>query len=212
MDRIVVYTAMMGSYDILRPPGVDGEFVAFVDSASPVEGWIQKVIEHSGMEARRAARFYKTLPHIWLSDADITIWLDANVRLLVNPERLVEEWLGDAQIAVPKHPSRQCAYREAGGCAIKGKISVDEMKRQREAYQAAGFPRNYGLAETRCVIRRNEPDVMMFNDLWWQHIEQFTPRDQVSFPFAVWQTSVDVNYVDAWVPGHPYFEYHEHGE
>jgi len=211
MDRVVVYTAMMGGYDILRAPKAAGKFVAFVDSASPVEGWTQKVIDRRGMGARRAARFYKTQPHIWLSDADITIWIDANVRLLVNPQRLVDEWLGDAQIAVPKHPSRQCAYNEARGCAVKGKITPDEMKRQRAAYQAAGFPRNFGLAETRCLIRRNVPDVTRFNDLWWKHIEQFTARDQVSFPFAVWKTSVGVNYVDAWVPGHPYFEYHEHG-
>jgi hypothetical protein len=52
---------------------------------------------------------------------------------------------------------------------------------------------------------------MQFNELWWQQIEQFTARDQVSFPFAAWQTGVQVSYIDAWVPGHPWFEYHEHG-
>lgn len=211
-EKIIVYTANMGTYDKLRRPLVSGEFVAFVDSAQMACGWTQKMVDHSGMGNRRAARFYKAMSHVWLSDADVTIWLDANVHLLVYPERLINEWLGDAQIAVTKHPSRDCAYAEADACDRKRKASHTQIRRQKKAYQDAGFPRNYGMGETRCVIRRNVPDVMRFNTKWWEHIEQFTVRDQVSFPFAAWNTGVQVNYVDAWVPGHPWFEYHEHGK
>ena len=211
-DKTIVYTAMMGSYDVLREPRVSGEFVAFVDSAQALRGWDQRVIDRSGRGARQAARFYKALPHVWLSDADITIWLDANVTLLVDPARLIDEWLGDAQIAVTRHPSRNCAYGEADACDRKRKAAHKELGRQKKAYRDAGFPLNWGLAETRCVIRRNTPDVARFNAQWWEQIETFTVRDQVSFPFAAWKTGVSVNYVDAWIPGHPWFRYHEHGE
>ncbi len=210
-NKIIVYTANMGGYDILREPRVVGEFVAFVDNAQLVRGWTQNVVDHAGLGDRRAARFYKATPHVWLSDADVTIWLDANVRLLVCPEKLVDEWLGDAQIAVTKHPSRDCAYGEADACDRKRKAPHAELMRQKKAYQSEGFPRGFGLGETRCVIRRNGPDVRRFNEMWWQQIEQFTARDQVSFPFAVWKTGVNVNYVDAWIPKHSWFEYHEHG-
>jgi len=208
---IVVYTACFGGYDNLQPVTVDSDaqFVAFTDSDVAVAGWEMVQVKASG-DPRRQARKEKTTPHLLFALADVWLWHDANVELLVSPELLVSEWLGYADLAAPLHPSRDCAYDEANACLRKGKDSGDVLNAQLRSYNDAGYPRHNGLAETRVVIRRNTEDVARFNAAWWREISTHSVRDQVSFNYAAWKTGVEWKPIKAWVPKHPWFNYQRH--
>lgn len=197
MPEIAVYTAVFGGYDTVRPPTV------------PVASWA--VFSGDSDNPRLDARYHKTLAHRLFPDAEYTIWLDGNVQLLIEPEWLVDEWLGEADVATTVHPSRDCIYDEARACIRKGKDGADVINRQMAAYREHGYPAHNGLAETRVVVRRNTHDVAMFNEMWWSHIAYYSVRDQLSFNWAVWQSGVVWNGVTAWVPRHPWFRYRNHG-
>ena len=209
---IIVYTACFGGYDEIRPVIVesDAQFVAITDSDAEIAGWEVVNVGQAPEDPRRIARLYKTLAHRILPGADVTIWHDANVQLLVPPELLVSEWLGYADLAAPKHPSRDCAYGEANACIKKRKGNADTINAQMRGYSEEGYPEHTGLAETRVVIRRNTENVALFNEVWWSQLSTKSVRDQLSFNYSAWKSGVAWRSVDAWIPKHPWFSYHEH--
>lgn len=226
--NIVVYTAIIGNIDRLwsaLPGGHDAQHVAFVDAPKFEVGlwgeqpprilgntggiggqptWEQRVVT-AEWGNRRAARHYKALPHRYLPDADVWVWVDGNVRLREHPAAFVARYLhGD--LAIPKHPDRDCAYVEAAFCARRGKDRAETLTRQAQAYRKAGLPERWGLAETRVVIRRNTPEIVALNEAWWAEIKRHSLRDQVSLPFVCWKSGVRWNVIPGRVNGdkHPH--------
>ena len=209
---IVVYTACFGGYDSIQPVIVesDAEFVAITDSG-PIDGW--RVVNHEGLpipDPRLRSRMYKAPPHMMFPEADVWIWHDSNVQLLVPPELLVAEWLGYADLVAPLHPGRDCAYAEGYRCVEKGKDVRETLEAQISSYREVGYPAHNGLAETRVVIRRNTEDIVRFNEIWWGEIRNKSIRDQVSFNFSAWVSAVEWKPINAWVQLHPWFNYEEH--
>lgn len=235
--KIVVYTAIIGSIDRLWSalPNDDVEYIAFVDDKKHEVGlwggsppsilaetremtalpavWKQRVVEPMWGN-RRTARHYKTLPHRYLPDADVWVWVDGNIRLRIQPHAVVEQHL-DSDFVAFKHPDRDCAYVEAAFCAKLGKEKRLTLEKQTARFNKAGFPRRWGLAETGIVIRRNTEAVRELNEAWWSEIERGSARDQVALPFVCWQqgkrwTTMPGNCT--WnIRDHALFSYIKHG-
>jgi len=144
------------------------------------------------------ARYYKILAHKHFPDADVTVWLDGNVRLLIMAKSVLKNYLADADLATFTHPDRECLYDEAAFCALRGKDSKEVLSKQTTAYRKAGMPAGWGLAETKCIVRRNVARMKGLNELWWQQIEKHSVRDQVSFPFACWKSGIRWRAIPGW--------------
>jgi len=168
-----------------QPPGLQKGTTGL----AVVPTWEQRLVEPEWL-ARRTARHYKALPQRYMPNADVWIWVDGNVRLLADPREIVERYLGDASLAIFKHPDRVCLYEEARFCAKKGKDKSAVLYRQMRRYQANGMPENWGLPETRCVIRRNTEAMQALNEAWWSELERHSVRDQVSLPFVCWKRGI----------------------
>ena len=208
--RVVVYTALVGDIDYLWsvvPRRDDIQHVAFVDSPKQEIGlwgeepptitsrapamvptWEQRVIEPQWGN-RRTARHVKTLAHRYLPDADVWVWIDANVRPRMPSLALIGKYIS-GDLVTFDHWARRCLYDEAAVCIQQEKDRSGVLKPQVERYRRAGMPRNWGLAATRIVIRRNTKAVRELNETWWAEIERGSVRDQVSLPFASWQSGL----------------------
>ena len=185
---VVVYTAIIGDCDALLPPPPGATAVAFVTCKHGARGWEQRIVTPD-WGPRRTARHYKALPHRYLPDADVTIWLDGNVTMSIAPETAVARWLkGD--LATFNHWDRDCLYDEAAFCGRVGKDRQDVLVEQAERYRAAGMPRHWGLAATRVVVRRNTPAIAALNEAWWEELQAGSVRDQVSLPFVCWKAGL----------------------
>ena len=210
--KVIVYTSIIGGIDQLwsvMPGSSDVEHIAFVDAKKREVGlwgkspptimpktgnvtapktWEQRIVKPR-WDARRAARHYKAVPHLYLPDADIWIWVDGNVRLRMHPLKLIERRMkGD--LTTFTHPDRRCLYDEVAFCARVGKDKATTLREQAKRYSLDGMPRRWGLAETRVVIRRNTPEIRALNEAWWAEIERGSLRDQVSLPYVCWKQSV----------------------
>ena len=147
----------------------------------------------------RNARMYFCMPHKFMDD-DITILLSGKSKLLVSPEYLVKKYLRGYDMAIIKHPVRDCVYTEAQ--AAKARIKhPDELKAladQAEHYQNIGFPEKAGMIETGLFIRRNNKKVNAFNEAWWAEVCRWSYRDQVAFPVVLSRfPELKVNFIDA---------------
>jgi len=239
MMKVTVYTAIFGKRDRLwsvYPLAIAGaEYVCFSDRPRRDQGlwtsrgnpairpgtkklvvpqvWDVRVVK-STWGPRRTARHYKTMPQLYMPDADVWIWVDGNVRLTLAPQRAVSRWLKSGDLATFKHPDRGCLYHEGVFCALKNKDSKEVLERQARAYRADGMPRSWGLAENRCVIRRNTPEIRELGELWWAEIREHSVRDQVSFPYVCWQLGLRWRIIPGriWARNtHKHFYFSKHG-
>ena len=212
--KIVVYTAVIGPIDRLWSvlPGSDKDIqhIAFVDTPKTEHGlwgkkpptivsdavvgkrtWEQRIVTDR-WGSRRTARHYKTLPHRYMPDADVWIWIDGNVRARMYPQVVIDRWFtGD--LVTFEHWERKCLYDEAAFCAKVGKDSPAILTAQAARYRKDGMPKRWGLPATRVVIRRNTADIQALNEAWWAEIEQGSLRDQVSLPYVCWKNGIRWN-------------------
>lgn len=179
--------------------------------------WEVRVVDVLQKEGnRRAARRYKALPHKYL-DADVSIWVDANVRLLLPPEVMIDKWLRLSNIATCVHPDRKGAYEEIRACIKMRKDNKAVLLNQEERYRAEGLPIRSGLASTRCVIRRHVPQMKDLNEAWWYEVETYSVRDQISFPFVCWKQGIHWGVIPGFVDratragSNPAFCFIQHG-
>ena len=191
-DNIVVYTAITGDKDFER------------NDITQIN-WFNKFHRHV-MNAKAP----KILSHQFI-DADISIWVDGNIFLNIDPQKIVDEFLGDNDIAVWKHFDRNCIYDELRAVIGLGGDKPIGAEEQVARYRSLGFPVHYGLGECNVIVRRHNNIVMHFNNYWWSEVCAWSARDQLSFPFVLWNMpSIRCNFVEGNVRNHPYFKYIDH--
>ncbi len=95
------------------------------------------------MPANMMNRKYKILPHLFLSQYEWSLYVDANIAILGNPLELANKYLSMYDIAVPKYFARDCVYDEAKECVILGKTKHKETEMQMDKYKNEGFPKKF---------------------------------------------------------------------
>ena len=196
--KIVVYTCITGGYDnILEPsfvtPGVD--YVCFTDNlAMKSKTWKIRPIpsELVGYSKVKQQRGVKILAHRYLSDYDISIWVDGVVDVRGNIKDFLKPFDFDTySVFIPEHPARKCLYKEIDACIKIKKLKGDEItlaKKQLERYRAEKFPENYGLVQTNVMIRKhNDQYSKDLMEKWWSELKDYSHRDQLSFNYALWK-------------------------
>lgn len=199
MSEITVVTSITGVKDTLVEQQAKGSarFIAYLDKANETisNDWETREAYDRFYSPRRNSRIHKILIHQYVH-TPYSLWIDGNIRLLTTPDILVEKYLKDTDMAVFKHPIRDCLYKEAVVCAERGlddkKIILEQVKK----YSSDGFAEEKGLAECMMILRRHTPKVELFNNFWWSEYCRFSVRDQISFMYAVDKAALRVNIID----------------
>lgn len=194
--KFVVYTVSTGRYDEIKEPIYTDEkidYFIFTDQAVPAGSIWKKVAIpdwlKSGMNSLAQARYLKTHPHEFFQEYDYSMFIDGNVRISCDIMPLLYSMLAkDKIMAIHKHQVRNCVYDEAKAIYAAGKASIHELRAQVNHFRTCGFPANFGLFETNIVIRKHnvEKCVNVMNT-WWEEMEKYTKRDQMSFTYALWR-------------------------
>lgn len=194
---ITVLTAITGGKDELIDDQIKGgaRFTAYSDTPLYSNTWKIEKCYDKFRDPRRNSRVPKILAHQY-ANTEYSIWIDGNIKLLTSPEELVETYLKDHDLAVFKHPNRDCLYDEAVVCA---KLKLDDPEtiiEQVVKYETEGFPKHRGLCECGIILRRHTPKVEQFNNFWWSEYSRHSRRDQLSFMYAVDKAALRINAID----------------
>lgn len=143
-----------------------------------------------------AAKTPKLLPHLYLADASISIWVDHNIRLLVDPQEVVDAFLGDADLALFSHSYRQNVFQEFATLREQKRFRIpwlqQQLAAQEAAYREAGLPADTPLFENNFLVRRNNERTNQLNEAWLSQVIKWQWRDQVSLPYVLWKSDVKV--------------------
>jgi len=183
--KIAVYTAICGNHGrytpLLVPTDLDGfDFIPFLNNKGRLE-----------------ARKFKMLPHKYLPEYDVSMWIDGAAGIAGNAASIIKNILKQAKgdFIVCTHPGRYegdtkpiTIYEETERCVRFKRGGVNKIKIQIEAYKKAGCPANRQIVSTAAIIRRhNKKKVIRFDELWWKEIQKYSMRDQVSFAYLAWK-------------------------
>lgn len=207
--KVVVYTAIIGGYDNLHEPLVtpDGvDFICFTDRDLKSKVWQIKKVLPLYKDNTRTARKYKILPHRFLPDYDLAIWVDGNMLVEGNVKDYIK-YLGNGKFATFDHTQcydrRDCVYEEANAIFRLGqepgknyKDNPQTILDQMNRYLKEGYPANNQLAFTCSVTRKhNDPEVVKVMEDWWTELKYGSKRDQLSINYVCWKNNFKIKYL-----------------
>lgn len=222
--KTILYTAHIGNYDIIEPPkylaiNQDVHLILFTtDKNFKSDIWDVRYVdrpEDIDPDPQRVARYFKLQPHKVLPPHDINIWFDSCLSLkIVQYKKFVDENLLNRglDMVAYNHPRRVCLYDEADACMSQGLDNGITIKRQMKRYRKEIFPVRFGLYDTGILIRRNTPEMIKFQDLWFEELRTGSKRDQLSHSYALWKTGIRISsFIKGTSKGHsPYLKKRKH--
>lgn len=178
MDKIVVYTVITGKKDKL------------IEQDFPVKIFLDSYDKFK--DERRNSRIQKILAHKYI-EADYSVYMDGNMKLLISPEELIRRYMNGYDMALFAHGGRDCIYDEAMECA---KLKLDDQEtiiEQAKYYEDHEYAKHKGLLQGGFIIRRHNNRTERFNEAWWADFCRFSRRDQLSLMPAIDASGVIVN-------------------
>jgi hypothetical protein len=126
----------------------------------------------------------KCTPHLLLPDAEYSIYLDGAITISIAPDYLIESVLGDADLAMFRHPTCLSIHEEyhryyANLDNIPEDV-VSEYNRLRHVVRQDGIHYCAGV-----IIRRHSPTVDAFGELWLHEHANGSTNDQFSLSYAL---------------------------
>lgn len=201
--RRAVYTALLGRYEALaeQPVAATSEipFICFTDDPGlRSETWdVRIVAPRLAMDPVRSARALKLCGHDDLAAYDETLWLDARVRLDVDPAEILDDWLATAELAVPRHSFRADVVTEFEEVLLMGLDEASRLYEQLTHYTTlAPDLLEAPVPWTALLARRRTPEVARAMDEWLLHVVRYSRRDQLSFVHALAATGLEARLVD----------------
>ncbi len=193
--RGVIYTAIVGNYDVLKTPeelNPEYDYVCFTDCPildHPV--WKFKPLTYHNSDATRVARYYKLHPHFYFTDYEVSIWVDANILIKKDIRYLESKFLEENNpLGIFDHYKRHCLYEEGEECIKRKMDNAGVIERQLERYNDEGLPKGLGLPETNILIcRPNDSLVQKIYTTWWMEVDNNSKRDQISVMYALWKNN-----------------------
>ncbi|XP_075487217.1 putative hexosyltransferase MUCI70 [Primulina tabacum] len=142
-------------------------------------------------DPRRNGKIPKLLLHRLFPKARYSLWVDAKLELVVDPVQILERflWRKNASFAISRHYKRFDVFVEAEANKAAGKYDNTSLDFQIEFYKKEGLtpysvdklPITSDVPEGCVIIRENIPISNLFTCLWFNEVDRFTSRDQLSF-------------------------------
>ncbi|GFS46357.1 strawberry notch protein [Actinidia rufa] len=165
-----------------------------LDSSKKVGLWRTVVVRNLPYtDPRRNGKVPKLLLHRLFPNVRYSLWIDAKLELVVDPYQILERflWRKNASFAISRHYKRFNVFVEAEANKAAGKydnasidFQLDFYKREGlTPYSEAKLPITSGrnVPEGCVIIREHIPISNLFTCLWFNEVDRFTSRDQISF-------------------------------
>ncbi|KAF3610467.1 hypothetical protein DY000_02047211 [Brassica cretica] len=143
------------------------------------------------LDGRRNGKVPKLLVHRLFPNARYSLWIDGKLELVVDPYQILERflWRKNATFAISRHYRRFDVFVEAEANKAAGKYDNASIDFQVEFYKKEGLtpysvaklPITSDVPEGCVILREHVPISNLFTCLWFNEVDRFTSRDQISF-------------------------------
>lgn len=148
-------------------------------------------------EPRRNGKVPKLLTHRLFPETEYSIWIDGKMELLVDPLLILERylWRKGHKFAIACHKHHRSIYEEADANKRRKRYARPLIDKQMKIYRHEGMepwspkklPLLSDVPEGAIIVRQHTPLTNLFCCLWFNEVNWFTPRDQLSFGYVVYR-------------------------
>ncbi|KAK4391358.1 hypothetical protein Sango_1913600 [Sesamum angolense] len=159
--------------------------------------WRLILLEHQPYdEPRRNGKVPKILTHRLFPQARYSIWIDGKMELIVDPLLLLERylWRDKHTFAIAQHKHHRNVYEEADANKRRKRYARPLIDLHMKIYRYEGlqpwdqYKRTPSdVPEGAIIIREHTALNNLFSCLWFNEVNLFTPRDQLSFGYVVYR-------------------------
>ncbi len=210
----IVYSAITGGYDTINDPtfitpGVDYVLLSDKELTNYDGAWEIRLLDNpEGYEPQRLARWAKMHPYALFPGYDWSIWVDGALRVKGDVSTYITTYRRDSGMLCFSHHRATDIVAEANFILANGKAGRDELSRQLDRYNDAGYEGKGYIVETGVLLRDHHDErLKKVMDDWWEELCLYVHnRDQMSFDFACWKNGYDYDLNDLLIYGNPWFE------
>lgn len=200
-EQLIVYSCNFGNYESVKePPFLDERvrYILFTDNSELVsKSWEIVLVDTMGLNPRHASRLPKLLPHRYLPNHEMSIYLDSSLTII---DSHLIEWAIDSldnnvQISGYSHFKRDCIYDEIEECILLGKSDKLKSKCYYNRLRSEDFPDKFGLLENALLIRRNNKEMKKLNESWYREFCRGPERDQFYLMYLLWKNNIKYDFI-----------------
>ncbi|MBR3116699.1 MAG: DUF616 domain-containing protein [Bacilli bacterium] len=215
-NKICVYTCITGDYDEIkeikkREKGID--YYLFTNNKN-IKSYTWKVeyIEDKSLSNVLLARKTKILGNDIVNKYDIALWMDAAVEFKSDINDFINKYFKSNDVfACFKHGIRNSILEEMDACLRFRKEDYSKIENLKKFYEKEKYNYDNGLIESTVYIKRpNDKTVRNTMNIWFDMVNNYTKRDQLSFNYAISKTKLKVRWIDENVFDNSWFRWHEH--
>ena len=207
MTTLAIYTVLTGDKEPLGNPigrlqsietDLKIDFICFTDNpALKSNVWNCRVFDTHCLPPEKSSRRPKALPHEYLADYDYSLYMDniCELKRLPNCSDILKAPDTDYVYRVFKHSTRTVLAEEALAISSLGYDTAENLINQLDTY-VQYLPLQSITPLNTCTIllrQHNHLQVIRHGRMWWEHILNFSKRDQMSFDFCRLQSSLKLN-------------------
>jgi hypothetical protein len=195
-NKIAIYSCITGGYDRLKNPAVVDprfDYICFTDGQLETCDnciWQIKQLPKIGCDTIRLSRFPKMQPDKLMSEYDYTLYIDSNIQIVDSSfyDTIIDLVSKHVAFATIPHPLRDCIYDEAKECIRQKRDNVETIIKHIKYLLSERYPTHNGLIEANILLRQTgNEQVVATDNLWWEMINRFSRRDQLSLNYALWK-------------------------
>ncbi|CAA6665093.1 unnamed protein product [Spirodela intermedia] len=147
-------------------------------------------------EPRRNGKVPKILTHRLFPQAQYSIWIDGKMELLVDPLLMLERylWRGNYTFAIATHKHHRSIYEEGDAIKRRKRYARPLIDLHMKIYRYEGMElwrpdkgTVSDVPEGAVIIREHTAVNNLFMCLWFNEVDLFTPRDQLSFGYVAFR-------------------------
>ncbi|KAK9944201.1 hypothetical protein M0R45_009779 [Rubus argutus] len=147
-------------------------------------------------EPRRNGKVPKIITHRLFPEAQYSIWIDGKMELMVDPLLILERylWREKNTFAISQHKHHHSIYEEADANKRRKRYARPLIDLHMKIYRYEGMepwsPQKKTISdvpEGAIIIREHTAMSNLFSCLWFNEVDLFTPRDQLSFGYVLYR-------------------------
>ena len=197
MKKFVLYTAIFGKTGRFLIPGISTSEVdrfCFTDLDVKSHFYQIKEMELNHLISVRRQRWVKIcIPDEIFDNYEYSVYVDCKRPVSVGFEYLLSCMKPGSDFLTRQHKRRSCLYDEGKHCIEKKKDNKATISNQLDFYGDDNYPAHNGLYASGLLLRRHTEKVKEFSKLWWEQIEKYSHRDQISLPYVAWKNGMEIS-------------------
>ena len=197
MKKLALYAAVFGKRcNWRRPRHLDPNMDRFfyTDLEITNDFYQIKRIRLDHLDPVRRNRFVKIcIPDEIFNNYEYSYYMDYKHGVAVDFDYLLSFMGSDSDMLISKHKKRGCVYDEGRICVEGKKDKREVILRQLDFYRSEGYPVDNGLYGAYWLFRRHTKELREFMKRWWEQVEKYSYRDQISLPYVAWKHGVKIS-------------------